>query len=306
MKVFDRRRQAMHRTRAAGRFAQHGFLKLAAAEDIALRLSAVNRKFARVLDLGAHDGTVARVLRADPETANKVGDVIEADIAPDFLGGRLAVAASEEALPFADASFDLVISALSLHWTNDLPGALIQIRRALKPDGLFIGVMLGGRTLNELRESLLAAEAEARGGAHMRVSPVLDVIDGARLLQRAGFAMPVADADVQKVRYGEPLRLLSDLRGMGETAAFADAPPPLTRGIVARAMELYRERFTETDGRVRATFEFITLSGWAPAPDQPKPKRPGSATVRLADALGVKEIPAGDKADPRDDPKVRK
>jgi SAM-dependent methyltransferase len=298
MQVFDRRRHARHRARAAARFGEYSFLKYAAVEDIALRLSAVNRRFERVLDLGAHDGLLERTLRGDPGVADRIGHVVSTDLSPTWLKAPLAVAADEEALPFADASFDLVVSALSLHWVNDLPGALIQIRRVLKPDGLFIGVLLGGRTLAELREVLLAAEEEARGGAHMRVSPVLDVIDGARLLQRAGFAMPVADADIQKVRYGEPMRLLADLRGMGETAALTAKSPPLTRGILARAMELYRERFREPDGKVRATFEFVTLSGWSPAPDQPKPKRPGSAAARLADALGVKEQSAGDKADP--------
>jgi SAM-dependent methyltransferase len=204
--------------------------------------------------------------------------------------------ADEEALPFADASFDLIVSALSLHWVNDLPGALIQIRRILKPDGMFIGAVLGGRTLTELRQSLLSAEEEIRGGASNRISPYLDVIDGAGLLQRAGFAMPVADNDARTVRYAHPLRLLAELRGMGETAAFADrSAPPLTRAILMRAMEIYVERFSDADGRVRATFEFVTLSGWAPSPDQPKAKRPGSATVRLADALGVKEHGTGEK-----------
>ena len=235
-------------------------------------------------------------MRADPDTAGRIGDIFTTDLAPAYLSPPLAVACDEEALPFADASFDLVVSALSLHWVNDLPGALIQIRRALKPDGLFIGIALGGRTLNELRLSLLAAEAELRGGAANRISPFLDVIDGAGLLQRAGFAMPVSDGDALTVRYADPLRLLADLRGMGETAAFARrGAPPLTRSILLRTAEIYRQRFSDSDGRVRATFDLIAMSGWAPSPDQPQPKRPGSATMRLADALGVKEMPAGDK-----------
>jgi hypothetical protein len=170
------------------------------------------------------------------------------------------------------------------------------VRRALRPDGLFIGATLGGRTLTELRQALLAAEEEARGGASNRISPFMDVIDAAGLLQRTGFAMPVADNDARTVRYANPLRLLADLRGMGETAAFANRTvPALTRGILMRAMEIYAERFSDPDGRVRATFELVTMSGWAPAPDQPTPKRPGSANVRLADALGVREQPAGEK-----------
>ncbi len=296
MRIFDRRLHARRRARAAPRFAEHSFLKEAAAEDIALRLSAVNRRFERVLDLGAHHGGLGARLAADPLCRDRVGEIIATDLSPAFLRPPLAVAADEEALPFADGAFDLVVSALSLHWVNDLPGALIQIRRILKPDGLFIGSVLGGRTLVELRQCLLAAEEEARGGASLRVSPFLDVIDAAGLMQRAGFAMPVADTDARTVRYRDPVRLLTDLRGMGETAAFVRRAPALTRSILFRALELYRQRFSDADGKLRATFDIITLSGWAPAPDQPRPKRPGSASVRLADALGAKEMPAGDKA----------
>ncbi len=300
MRVFDRHLHARRRARAAGGYDAYSFLKLAAAEDIALRLGPINRRFDRVLDLGAHDGTLVRTLRSDAGLRDRVGDVISSDLSASFVRPPLGVVADEEALPFADASFDLVVSALSLHWVNDLPGALIQIRRILKPDGLFVGLALGGRTLTELRQSLLAAEEEMRGGAANRVSPFMDVIDGAGLLQRTGFAMPVADNDARTVRYAHPLRLLADLRGMGETLAPAmrDAPP-LTRGILMRAMDVYANRFSDTDGRVRATFEFVTLSGWAPAPDQPKPKRPGSASVRLADALGVREQDAGEKTGPK-------
>jgi SAM-dependent methyltransferase len=297
MRIFDRPLHARRRARAASGYGQYSFLKQAAAEDIALRLLPVNRRFGRVLDLGAHDGTLGRALGGDPALAGRVGDVVTSDLSPAFSKSPLGVAADEEALPFADASFDLVVSALSLHWVNDLPGVLIQIRRVLKPDGLFIGIVLGGRTLTELRQSLLAAEEEARGGAANRVSPVMDVIDAAGLLQRTGFAMPVADNDARTVRYANPMRLLADLKGMGETAALASRDaPPLTRGILLRAMDIYAEKFSDSDGCVRATFEFVALSGWAPGPDQPQPKRPGSATARLADALGVREIPAGEKA----------
>jgi len=294
MRIFDRQLHARRRARAAVSFGDYSFLKKLAAEDIALRLSAINRDFPNVLDLGAHNGLTGRALMADQLVAPRLGKITTTDISPAFSPDQVV---DEEALPFAEQSFDLVVSALSLHWVNDLPGALIQIRRVLKPDGLFIGTVLGGRTLTELRQSLLSAEAEIRGGAANRVSPYLDVIDGAGLMQRAGFAMPVADNDARTVRYAHPLRLMRDLRGMGETAAFADrSAPPLTRGILMRAMETYAQRFSDADGRVRATFEFVTLSGWAPSPDQPKPKRPGSATVRLADALGVKEQDAGEKA----------
>lgn len=296
MRIFDRALHARRRARAAAGFGEYSFLKRAAAEDIALRLEAVNRRFDRALDLGAHDGTLARILKADPLMGGRIGEIVSADLSPAF--GHQTV--DEEALPFEEHSFDLIVSALSLHWVNDLPGALIQIRRVLKPDGLFIATVLGGRTLTELRQSLLAAEDEIRGGAANRVSPMLDVFDAAGLLQRTQFAMPVADNDVRTVRYAHPLKLLADLRGMGETAAFANRTnPALTRGILMRAMEIYTQRFSDPDGRIRATFEFVTLSGWAPGPDQPKAKRPGSATVRLADALGVKEQVAGEKTGPK-------
>lgn len=294
MRIFDRQLHARRRARAAAGFGDYSFLKRLAAEDIVLRLSAINRDFPSVLDLGAHDGLTGRALLSDQLVAPRIGRITTTDLSPAFGPDQVV---DEEALPFAEQSFDLVVSALSLHWVNDLPGALIQIRRVLKPDGLFIGTVLGGRTLTELRQSLLSAEEEIRGGAANRVSPYLDVIDGAGLMQRAGFAMPVADNDARTVRYAHPLRLLQDLRGMGETAAFASrSAPPLTRGILMRAMETYAQRFSDADGRVRATFEFVTLSGWAPSPDQPRPRRPGSATVRLADALGVKEQDAGEKA----------
>ena len=296
MRIFDRRLHARRRTRAAAGYGEHSFLKQAAAEDIALRLSAINRTFGCVLDLGAHDGTLSWALKSDPSLAGRVGEVFSTDLSPAFAKPPLGIIADEEALPFADASFDLVVSALSLHWVNDLPGALVQIRKALRPDGLFIGVVLGGRTLTELRQSLLAAEEEIRGGATNRISPFMDVIDGAGLLQRSGFAMPVADNDARTVRYANPLRLLDDLRGMGETAALANRDAPrLTRSILMRAMEIYAQRFSDPDGRIRATFEFVAISGWAPAPDQPKAKLPGSATMRLADALGVREQSAGEK-----------
>jgi SAM-dependent methyltransferase len=296
MRIFDRQLHARRRARAAAGFGGYSFLKRIAAEDIAARLSSINRQFDRALDLGAHDGTLADVLKADPAVCSRIGSVVSADLSPAF--GHMQ--ADEEALPFPEHSFDLIVSALSLHWVNDLPGALIQIRRALNPDGLFIATVLGGRTLTELRQSLLAAEEEIRGGAANRVSPMLDVIDAAGLLQRTQFAMPVADNDARTVRYAHPLKLLADLKGMGETAAFANrSGPPLTRGILMRTMEIYAQRFSDPDGRVRATFELVTLSGWAPGPDQPKAKRPGSATVRLADALGVKEQAAGEKTGPK-------
>lgn len=290
--IFDRRLHARRRRRAAAAFSAYSFLKQRVTEDICDRISAINKPFERVLDLGAHGDALTSALCAEGRT------IFHSDLAPEFAASPLGVCADEEAQPFADDVFDLVVSALSLHWTNDLPGALVQLQRTLKPDGLLIAALPGAGTLSELRQSLLQAETEIRGGAAMRVSPFVDVIDGAQLLQRAGFAMPVADADTVTVRYDSMLNLLADLRGMGETAAFADrSAPPLTRSILMRAAELYAQQFSDPDGRVRATFEIVTLSGWAPAAGQPVPKRPGSATVRLADALGVKEQSAGEKPD---------
>ena len=203
----------------------------------------------------------------------------------------------EERLPFAEASLDLVVSTLALHWTNDLPGALVQIRRALRPDGLFIGSILGGSTLTELRQALVQAESEIAGGAAPRVSPFADMMDAAGLLQRAGFALPVADVDRVQVAYAHPLELLRDLRAMGEGNVLADSDRrPLTRRVLARAMEIYAERFSRDDARIPATFEIVTMTGWAPHPDQQQPLKPGSAKMRLADALGSKEQPAGEKA----------
>lgn len=236
---------------------------------------------------------------ADSDARANIDTLIEADLSGRMLGGRdgLRVVADEERLPFGDATLDLVTSTLSLHWTNDLVGALIQIRRALRPDGLFVGAIFGGATLTELRQSLLAAEAELSDGASMRVSPFADAIDAAGLLQRAGFALPVADVDRVKVRYAHPLKLLQDLRAMGETSVLLDrSRKPLSRKVLFRAMELYAERFAEADGRVPATFEIVSVTGWAPHDSQQKPLRPGSAKMRLADALGTTEQPTGDKA----------
>lgn len=297
-RLFDR---ALHRRRldrAAARFGAADFLKARAAADMVDRLEAIVRSFPLCVDLGARDGAFARAL-ADSPAAARVGTVIETDLSLPMLAGRggLRVVADEEALPFKAESLDLVVSTLALHWANDLPGALIQIRRALKPDGLFMASVLGGSTLTELRQALVAAEAELTDGAGLRVAPFADAFDAAGLLQRAGFALPVADVDRVVVRYGHPLKLLADLRAMGETNALAErAKRPLSRAVLARACEVYFERFAEADGRVRASFDILTMTGWAPHPDQQKPLKPGSAKMRLADALGAKEQSAGERA----------
>lgn len=298
MTVFDRRAVRRHRDRAAAGLGEHDFLLAEVAGRLAERLDDVKRRFPLALDLGCHAGELARALagRGGVET------LVSCDLSPRMAGraGGLAVAADEERLPFAHASFDLVASSLSLHWVNDLPGALVQIRRSLKPDGLFLAALLGGTTLHELRSSLLDAELETEGGASPRVSPFAEVRDGGDLLTRAGFALPVADVDTITVSYADPVKLMADLRGMGEANAARGRRKAVSRrATLMAAARRYRELFGDADGRVPATFQVIYLAGWAPDASQPQPLRPGSAKARLADALGTTEIPAGDKARPR-------
>ncbi len=296
--LFDR---ALHRRRldrAARDYDTADFLRQRAALDVIDRLETVTRDFPLAAELGARTGTFAGTLAESPVAAAKVGALIEADLSLSMLGGRSGarVVADEERLPFAPGSLDLVVSILALHWTNDLPGALVQIRRALKPDGLFVGALFGGATLTELRQSLLQAEAELTGGASLRVSPFADGPDAAGLLQRAGFALPVTDVDRVRVRYEHPLRLLQDLRRMGETnVLIGRGRRPLRRAVLVRAFEIYAERFGDLDGRVPATFEIVAVTGWAPHESQQKPLRPGSARTRLADALHTVEHSTGVK-----------
>jgi SAM-dependent methyltransferase len=257
---------------------------------LAERLEAIPRKFERALVLGG-GGLFSEAVRGRPDLSARIASILETDVASG------AVILDPEALPFGDGAFDLIVSPLTLHWVNDLPGALIQLRRALKPDGLLLASLFGGETLQELRFALLEAESELTGGAAMRVAPFADVRDLGGLLQRAGFALPAADRDVVTVRYAEPMRLLADLRAMGETAALAErGPRALSRRILARAFELNRERHADPDGKVRATFEILTITGWAPHESQQKPLKPGSAKTRLADALKTEERNAGEKA----------
>jgi SAM-dependent methyltransferase len=212
----------------------------------------------------------------------------------------LRVAGDEEALPFAGETFDLVVSAMALHWSNDLPGTLVQIRRALKPDGLLLCSLVGGETLHELRECLALAEAEIAGGASPRVAPFVEVRALGSLLQRAGFALPVTDVDRLTVRYSNLTGLLNDLRAMGAANALTERSRiPLRRAVLARTTELYAERFADPDGRLRATFDLMWISGWAPHTSQQQPLKPGSAKQRLADALGTSEYKAGEKAQPK-------
>ncbi len=258
-----------------------------AVKDLLDRAAFTTRDFPRALAIGG--GGLVGELLAESDLAGRVGFLVEADLAPEMAARAPgpSVAMDEEAPAFAEGAFDLVLAPLTLHWTNDLPGALIGVNHMLAPDGFFAGALLGGATLTELRQALLAAEAE-RGAAGARVSPFADARDMGGLLQRAGFALPVADVDRSTVRYGDPARLFADLRGMGESNALARRAP-LSRAAFTRALQIYAERFATEDGRLKATFEIVTATGWAPAPGQPKPLKPGSATHRLADALGVAE-----------------
>ena len=288
-RVFDRRLLRARRRRAAA-LGPSTFLVERVAEDLSDRLSAVLRHFACAVDLGTPTDAVRKVLAA----SGKVSAIIAADVpvsGRSVADGELAVAADEEALPFRDASVDLVVSALALQFVNDLPGTLLQVRHALRPDGLLLAALAGGNTLTELRQAFAEAEAEIEDGASPRVAPFADVRDLGALLQRAGFALPVTDVDRMTVRYASPLALMHDLRRMGASNPLIErSRRPLRRATLVRMMQVYAERFSDTDGRVRATFEIVWLSGWAPHESQQKPLAPGSARQRLADALGSKEI----------------
>jgi SAM-dependent methyltransferase len=279
--IFDRQllRRRLARAQALG---PATFLLDRAAQELGERLSVVLRQFERAADLGTPTDAVVQALAA----SGKVATVISAH----------GLAMDEEALPFADASLDLVTSALSLQFVNDLPGTLIQIRRALKPDGLFLAALIGGDSLNELRDAFAQAESEVEGGASPRVAPFADLRELGALLQRAGFALPVVDSDRLTVRYQSVFALMRDLRRMGATNVLNERRrAPLKRKTLARMAEIYAQRFADADGRLRATFEIVWLLGWAPHESQQKPLKPGSATRRLADALGAKEISAGEK-----------
>lgn len=302
---FDRRAVRAHRNRAAKRFAESDFLFRETAARLIERLGDVRRDFSHVLDLGCHRGELGARL-ASHEAARRV---VQCDLSPVMAGlaraanGATTVCADEEALPFAAGAFDLIVSNLSLHWVNDLPGTLVQVNRALKPDGLFLACLLGGATLHELRRAWTNAELAVEGGASPRVSPFADVRDGGDLLTRAGFALPVADLDTIRVGFPDALALMRDLKGMGEANAVAQRRKSMTRRqTLMEAARLYPPATDDGNGggdggpagRIEATFDVIWLAGWAPGPGQPRPLAPGSAATRLADALGTDEHPAGE------------
>jgi NADH dehydrogenase [ubiquinone] 1 alpha subcomplex assembly factor 5 len=268
--LFDRRAWRLHRERAAGLAVD--FLQREVAERLLDRLELINHDFPAVLDLGAGDGFMTRLVAE----RSGCGWVVAAEPARRLIASAMAprVSADPEFIPFRDASFDLVASCLVLHWCADLPGTLIQLRRALKPDGLLLAAMLGGSTLVELRTVLFEAELAEEGGVSPRVSPTTELSDAAALLQRAGFTMPVADSETITVTYPDMPALMRDLRGMGETNALTARRRFLSRATLARAGSIYTERFGDGAGRIPATFEILFLTGWAPHPAQAKP-RPG-------------------------------
>lgn len=286
--LFDRHLLKQRRMRALQQaIPGSDFLLKAVVSDLEERLLPINRSFPIGIDLGGHTGHVASMLRR----CGKVDRVVRADLfcadpnlpPPDFI-------CDDEMPPLRDASVNLIVSALTLHNLNDLPGALVQIRRALKPDGLFLATLPGAETLVELRDVLMRAELDITGGAAPRISPFADTRDMGGLLQRAGFALPVTDRDLIVVRYDNLFKLMADLKAMGATSVLRDrSKKPMRRSVLMRAAELYARDHSDPDGRIRATFSLVTLSGWAPHESQQKPLKPGSAKMRLADALRPKD-----------------
>lgn len=298
--VFDRAVLAQRRQRAAA-LGPATFLIDRVAQELSDRLETVLRRFDLAVDLGTPTVAVRRALAS----LDTVATVVAAGPSVDHPGARardhagLPVVADPEALPFRDNSLDLVVSALALQFVDDLPGTLIQVRRTLRPDGLFLAAMLGGDTLTELRQAFATAEVEIEGGISPRVAPFADVREIGSLLQRAGFALPVTDVDRLTVRYDTVFALMRDLRHMGATNPLAERRRvPLRRATLMRMGEIYAERFADPDQRLRATFEVVWMSGWAPHASQQQPLRPGSAKARLADALGTSEMSGGEKPAP--------
>lgn len=288
--LFDRARLARNRDRASASFDEYAFLKFRESTQLLDRLRDSPREFEHALDFGAHTGQASQALQDSGSVQQITALELSTKMRAALTGqGINAISSDDELLPFEAHTFDLVVSVLALHWANDLPGLLNQFRTVLKPDGLFLGCLFGGGTLSELRSALIEAESEITGGVSPRLSPLPSLQDMAGLLQRARFALPVADVERVTVRYEHPMKLLQDLKGMGEQAAFAQREGqvrrPLSRRILARMFEIYQQRFSDPDGKVRASFEIVWLSGWAPAEGQPKPLKPGSGKFSLADAV---------------------
>ena len=284
--IFDRRLLRLRKARAAAGMERAAFLLEHTVNDLADRLTLMQRHFPLGLDLGAHGARLSEQLMR----TGKAGRLLRAAIVPELAGkfDGTAFVCDEEALAVAPQSLALVVSALSLQFVNDLPGTLSQIRRALKPDGLFLAALLGGRSLEQLRAAFAQAEIALTGGLSPRVAPFADVRDLGQLMQRAGFALPVVDSEILTVTYGEPRGLMDDLKAMGASNVLSDRRRvPLRRGVLTEAIRVYQRDFGLPNGRVPATFEIITLTGWAPHQSQQKPLRPGSAQSSLARALEI-------------------
>jgi len=300
--LFDQQLIRQHRQRASRDYADFAFLKEAAAARLADRLELIRRDFDLCLDLGAHDGRLARLFAQhfsqesgqDSAGSGKIGHMIQADPAVGFAlaaanygsGHGSGIVHALDHLPYKAESFDAVFSCLSLHWVDDLPGLMMQARRLLKPDGLLLMSLLGGNSLIELRQVLAEAEQDITGGLSPRCAPMADIRDIGGLLGRAGLALPVADSDRLTVHYPHMFKLMADLRGMGEqNALLARLKTPTRRDVFYRAAEIYQQRFGQADGQIPASFEIVTVTGWAPHESQQKPLRPGSAAQRLATVL---------------------
>jgi len=284
--LFDQRLIRQHRQRASHRYADFAFLKDAAAIRLADRLELMRRHFDLCLDIGAHDGRLAQHFAG----LGKIGHMIHTDPADGFAlaskqhGSGVVHALGD--LPYKPESFDAVFSCLSLHWVDDLPGLMMQARRLLKPDGLLLVSLLGGNSLAELKQALAEAEQDITGGLSPRCAPMADIRDIGGLMSRAGLALPVADSDRLTVNYPQMFKLMEDLRGMGEQNAMsARLKSPTRRRVFMRAAEIYQQRFARADGQIPASFEIVTVTGWAPHESQQKPLRPGTAAHRLASAL---------------------
>ncbi|NVK33023.1 MAG: methyltransferase domain-containing protein [Rhodobacteraceae bacterium] len=282
--LFDRAQLKHNLDRAFDR-AEPGsdFLLGVVAEDLSDRLAPLSRSFENAVELSLGLDRIRQTLvesgKVEKVYCGHLFSARKASKAPDFIF-------DDAVPPLKDQSVGLITSALTLHWVNDLPGGLVQIRKALIPDGLFLGTLLGGGTLNELRDVMMRAELEVTGGAAPRISPFADIKEIGALLQRAGFALPVADADRITVRYDNLFALMKDLRAMGATSALTErSRKPLNRSILLRAAELYANDYSDPDGRIRATFNLVSVSGWSPHESQQKPLKPGSAKTSLADAL---------------------
>jgi len=277
-KIFNRQRLIKHRIRAAASFSAHDFLFREMAVSLCERLNYIKKSFPLALDMGAHNGFIAEIL----QNRGGIEKLIQSGVSEKLLrnAANNVLVADEELLPFAENSFDLVISVGSLHWVNDFAGTLVQIQKSLKPDGLFLAIFFGGQTLKELRASFEKAEMQVRGGVSPRISPFIDVQTGGSLLQRAGFALPVVDSEILNVEYTHPLKLMKELRGMGESNCLYDSEKSFTPcSLMMLAVDNYLRDFSNEEGRINASFELITLTGWKPHESQQKSARRGSGQI---------------------------